>query len=243
VVAVTGRPVRWLAQVYQYLAAPIPAVCANGAVIYDPIEQTLVEHAVEPATLAEVMRRLRAADPTLTFAVEVDGGQMMRREADYPIQAEGELEDVRTVATEQLWAEPATKLLARAPYGTRDPDELADSVAAVVGDLVATTHSSRSGLVEMSAAGVSKASGLAEFAAARGIAAADVLAFGDMPNDVPMLVWAGFSVAVAGAHPAARAVADAITGGNDDDGVAAFLEGLLDDKVRAVNCGEADQRR
>ena len=36
VVVVTGRPLRWLAQLYDQLPAPLPAVCANGAVIYDP---------------------------------------------------------------------------------------------------------------------------------------------------------------------------------------------------------------
>jgi hydroxymethylpyrimidine pyrophosphatase-like HAD family hydrolase len=51
-----------------------------------------------------------------------------------------------------------------------------------------------------------------------------VLAFGDMPNDVPMMTWAGRSVAMANAHPAVREVADEVTLSNDEDGVAAYLE-------------------
>ncbi len=91
------------------------------------------------------------------------------------------------------------------------------------------THSSSSGVVEMSAAGVTKAAGLA-WVAATGSASrrGDVIAFGDMPNDLPMLAWAGRGVAMANGHPAVLAAADEVTAlTNDDDGVAAYLESLL----------------
>ena len=84
-----------------------------------------------------------------------------------------------------------------------------------------------SGLVEISARGVTKATGLAALAGRLGIPAGDVLAFGDMPNDVTMLHWAGTAVVVANAHPAAREAADAVTLSNVDDGVAEYLERLL----------------
>jgi hypothetical protein len=45
-----------------------------------------------------------------------------------------------------------------------------------------------------------------------------------MPNDLPMLVWAGHSVAVANAHPEVIGAADEVTASNDDDGVAEVLE-------------------
>ena len=79
----------------------------------------------------------------------------------------------------------------------------------------------------MSARGVSKASTLAELCARRGIAPADVVAFGDMPNDLPMLRWAGRSYAVANAHPDVLAAVDATTASNDDDGVARVIEELF----------------
>ncbi len=60
-----------------------------------------------------------------------------------------------------------------------------------------------------------------------GIAAAEVVAIGDMPNDVPMLRWAGRSYAVANAHPAAQAAADEVVASNDEDAVAILLESLL----------------
>ena len=53
----------------------------------------------------------------------------------------------------------------------------------------------------VSGPGVSKASMLARCCARLGIDAADVAAFGDMPNDVAMLSWAGLPHVVANAHP------------------------------------------
>jgi Cof subfamily protein (haloacid dehalogenase superfamily) len=225
VVLVTGRPVRWLAVVYDQLVDPLPAICANGAVRYDPATDTLTEQPIAVGTVREVYRRLRAAEPDLTFAVELDGGRAMFHEHTYPVRQDNR-SDVFAVDPAQLFERPVTKLLARAPHNTRDPDELAATVSSIVGELVLATHSSTSGLVEMSAAGISKASALASYAGELDIGASDVLAFGDMPNDIPMLAWAGHSVAVAGAHPEVRAIADEITGSNDDDGVADYLETL-----------------
>ena len=78
----------------------------------------------------------------------------------------------------------------------------------------------------MTAVGVNKAAGLADVADEHGIDAADVIAFGDFLNDVPMLAWAGRGVAVANAHPEVLAIADEVTASNDDDGVAIVLESL-----------------
>lgn len=87
--------------------------------------------------------------------------------------------------------------------------------------------SSSGGMVELAPRGATKATGLAFVADALGIDAGDVLVFGDMPNDVPMFAWAGHGVAVAGAHPEVLAIADEVTGGADEDGVADYLERLL----------------
>ena len=80
----------------------------------------------------------------------------------------------------------------------------------------------------MGALGVSKATTLARFAGELGVAAADVVAFGDMPNDLPMLAWAGTSYAVANAHPLVLEAVDRTTAGNDDDGVAQVLDELFE---------------
>jgi hydroxymethylpyrimidine pyrophosphatase-like HAD family hydrolase len=81
-------------------------------------------------------------------------------------------------------------------------------------------------MLEISAAGVTKASTLASLCAERDRSAADVVAFGDMPNDLPMLRWAGTSYAVANAHESVLAAADHVAPRNVDDGVAVTLAGL-----------------
>ncbi|WFE32839.1 HAD family hydrolase [Micromonospora sp. WMMD975] len=224
VVLVTGRPIRWLQLVYDQLPEPLPAICANGAVVYDPVtDEVLRADPLAPELLAEVARRLRAEVPGVSFAVEIVDSRQMRHEAHYPLRWDADADAIRAVESpEELLAAPAVKLLARA--GEQDPDVFVRVVAGALEGLAEATHSSYSGLIEISAAGVTKAAGLAWYAARLGVDERDVLAFGDMPNDVPMLTWAGRAVAVANAHPAVREIADEVTGANTSDGVAAYLE-------------------
>jgi Cof subfamily protein (haloacid dehalogenase superfamily) len=223
VVLVTGRPLRWLRKAYDELAAEYPTICANGAVTYDPeTDAVLASHPLAPPVLAEVCTDLATAVPGIAFAAEIDNGRRMVHEPGYQVRFESA---THPVPLAELVARPAVKLLGR---DDRDPDELAALARAAVGDKVEATHSSTTGLIEMSAPGVTKAAALASFAARLDIPAAEVLAFGDMPNDVTMLGWAGRSVAVANAHPEARAAAGETTLSNLDDGVAVYLERLLD---------------
>jgi Cof subfamily protein (haloacid dehalogenase superfamily) len=222
-VLVTGRPVRWLRQLYDQMVEPLPAVCANGAVVYDPDTDEILRAA--PLTvdlLVDVTERLRAAVPDIALAVEVEDGRSFWYEEKWPLHWDGEHKAVRVLATpEELTSAPAVKLLARsASYG---PDDFAALVSTTLGELAEATHSSTSALVEISAAGVTKAAGLAWLCERDGYTAADVVAFGDMPNDLPLLAWAGRSVAMANAHPAVREIADEVTLSNDEDGVAAWL--------------------
>jgi hypothetical protein len=121
------------------------------------------------------------------------------------------------------------QLMVRHPW--LSGDELVAHARELVSDLAELSHSSTADtLLEIGAAGVSKASGLALLCRRRGVDRADVLAFGDMPNDLAMLEWAGHSVAVANAHPDVIAIADEVTGSNDEGGVAAVLERVLADR-------------
>ena len=70
---------------------------------------------------------------------------------------------------------------------------------------------------------------LARLASCWGVAADQVVAFGDMPNDGALLGWAGTGVAMGNAHPDLMAIADRVTAGNDQDGVARVLEQLFAD--------------
>jgi hydroxymethylpyrimidine pyrophosphatase-like HAD family hydrolase len=172
----------------------------------------------------DVARRLRAALPDVHFAVEVVGG--FAREDGYLARWDvGLAKEIGDV--EVIYDEPALKLLVR--HEAMGPDELLAAARAVAGDLVEMTHSSdgERGLLEISAAGVSKASALARFCAARGIDAADVVAFGDMPNDLPLLAWAGLAYAVSSGHPDVLAAVPRVVDPPEQHGVARELERLF----------------
>jgi Cof subfamily protein (haloacid dehalogenase superfamily) len=222
VVIVTGRPPRWLHGIGEETGHHGLAICANGALVYDLHSELVVEsHPLQVADARRLVDELRAAIPGLAFGVEsVEVGF-----AHEPAYQPRWTTDANTVVAEieTLLSEPVAKLLGR--HEGLGSDELLARARDAVGDQLATlTHSSRDGLLEISAAGISKASTLESVCAARGYGATDAIAFGDMPNDLPMLAWAGHSVAVANAHPEVLSAADEVTASNDDDGVAQVLE-------------------
>jgi Cof subfamily protein (haloacid dehalogenase superfamily) len=224
-VLVTGRPPRWMPPVVEQTGHTGLALCANGAVVYDlAAERVVQEHLIDPEVGAKAVAAIRAAIPDAVFAVERSGARGLGREEAYglPYASKGE---VLVAEVDELMADPVTKLLAR--HDDMDPDEMLARVREVVGDLVEVTHSSTRGLMEISASGVSKAVALSRLADELGVPAEEVVAFGDMPNDLPMLGWAGHAVAVANAHPEVLAAADEVTASNDDDGVAQVIERLL----------------
>lgn len=220
----TARPPRWMRPLAEATGHRGVAICANGAVVWDLHTESVLEaRPLMPDAAGHVVRLLKAALPGGAWAVERTGG--FAREPGYtprwPVP-----EDTIVDAVEALVTEPAVKLMIR--HERFKADALLEVARKLVGHLAELTHSnSADSLLEISAAGVSKASALARICDQRGIARKDVIAFGDMPNDLPMLEWAGHGVAVANAHPEVLAAADELTLDNDDAGVARVLERLL----------------
>lgn len=219
VVFVTARPPRWLDELADAVGGHGVALCGNGAFVLDVARREVVRaHPFAPTELRELLADLRAAVPGIGFAVECADG--MRRDEHF-------LDAHRDDAVgDDLEAVGAGKLLARAD--DVEHDVFLDLVSQVVGERAELGFSGARGLAELTPRGVTKASGLRDWCAEQGIAAHDVWACGDMPNDLPMLAWAGRALAVANAHPEVLAAADEVIGGNDDDGVAAVLEGLVE---------------
>ncbi|MGP3960876.1 HAD family hydrolase [Nonomuraea sp. 3N208] len=222
-VFVTGRPPRWMREVANAVRHRGLAICANGALIYDLHTERIVEsHLITADVLEEVVAQLRANVSDLVFSVEYEVG--FAHESDFLL---GGLDRTGAAAmcVDSVTSRPCAKLLALHPH--MGPDELQALVHELVGHLVTATHSSGRGLIEMSAQGVTKATALAALAAQHEIKPSQAVAFGDMPNDLPMLSWAGTSYAVANAHPDVIAAVDHVTAANDDDGVAQVLEKLF----------------
>jgi Cof subfamily protein (haloacid dehalogenase superfamily) len=223
-VLVSGRPPRWMGTVAQAVGHRGVAICANGAIVYDlHTEQVIDTHPIPVDAMRAAVERLIEALPGLGFAVEHGEGIIFSREYELAHWDAGAAQ--QPVELDEMLSRPAAKLLARHPE--LDADALLAEAADLVSDVVLPTHSNGRRLIEMSARGVSKASALAELCAQQGIDAADVVAFGDMPNDLPMLLWAGRSYAVANAHPDVLAAVEHKVASNDDDGVARTIEELF----------------
>jgi Cof subfamily protein (haloacid dehalogenase superfamily) len=227
-VLATGRPPRWIRPVVDQLGFAPMAVCANGAVIYDPATDRVLSArtlAVDLlAALAEIAIRVI---PGAGLAVERIGNSAHDTATPQFVSSPGYEHawlnpDNTEVSIEDLLSAPAIKLLIR-KTGARSA-EMAAELAKHVGLEGDITYSTNNGLIEILPLGISKATGVAEVAGPLGIADADTVAFGDMPNDVPMLLWAGLGVAMGNAHPEALAAADEVTSSNSEDGVARVLE-------------------
>lgn len=242
VIFATGRPLRWLDPVLGHLDRDIPAaaglegalaIASNGAMIYDLVRREVLESELISAEEAvAAITELRAAIPGVVFGL--DSGHQAGYEPGYRavrgISWDIDADPYARVADldELLDSAPFGKLLVLHPDS--DPDRLTGQVREVLGDRLAATHSSPTrALVEVSAPGVSKAAALSRLCAARGIAAAEVAAFGDMPNDLEMLSWAGMPHVMAEAHPDLLALGVPVIGSNADSAVGATIERWLAD--------------
>lgn len=227
-VLATGRPPRWIDPVVEGLGYAPLCVCGNGAVVYDSAsDRILYSNSLDVASLAWIAELAERVLPGCGLAAERVGASA--HDAATPqFVSSPEYEhawlnpDDTQVARAEVFAAQAIKMLIRLPGATS-----ADMRAALAPHLdgrADITYSTNNGLIELSAPGVTKASGLAIVAERLGVEHRAMVAFGDMPNDVPMLLLAGHGVAMANGHPEARAAADEVTAANSADGVAQILE-------------------
>ncbi|UFR07255.1 Cof-type HAD-IIB family hydrolase [Streptomyces sp. Go40/10] len=221
---VTGRPA---AACKQYLAAlgyRGLAVCGQGAQLYDAgADRLLTSASLDTGLARRVVARVEAAlgplelgvvtaPPESRFKVTPRFGERVRHGWDV------------TTDRRLLWTDPIDKLVLH--HTSVPEDEVEATARELCGDEVTVVHSVQ-GMVEVLPAGTTKAAGVERAARLLGFDAAETIAFGDMPNDIPLLAWAGHGVAVGNAHPALRAMADEIAPGNEEDGVAVVLERLF----------------
>lgn len=224
----TGRPPRWIQPVVDGLGFAPMSVCANGAVLYDPATDRILSartlSADVLATLAEIATRVI---PGAGLAVERVGRSAHDAATPQFVSSPGYEHawlnpDNTEVSLDEVLSAPAVKLLIR-KAGARSAD-MAAELAKHIGTEGDLTYSTNNGLIEVVPLGISKATGVEEVATPLGIGAGQIVTFGDMPNDVPMLRWAGLGVAMGNAHPEAVAAADEVTARNSEDGLAQVLE-------------------
>lgn len=233
-VIATGRPPRWIPPVIELVGERGLVVCANGGSIYDPARhELLVRNDLDPQVVAEILDDVQQAYPDALFGVEqgfrfaVD--ELVRqRPEDQARMDSWQDPDLRVVPIRSVLDEGVTKLIIRLPHPAAAGT--ADAVQAVIGDRAKVTHSTYESFLEVSRPDVTKAATVERLLLESGVAPGEVVAFGDMPNDLELIAWAGLGVAVGNAHPALKAAADEVTATNDDDGVALVIERILSER-------------
>lgn len=228
IVFVTGRPPRWLFPLEEQLGHAGTVICSNGAVVYDLADHTVkLSHAVPADVVLEARDIIASLAPRASFAAETVEG--FHLEPGFLEPGAGLLEEVVPMPlAESLQGNKAGVVKFLAKESDSSPDDFLSRIKPAVDHLLSVTHSApKVALLEMALPHVNKAATLSEYAATLGIEAVDVVAFGDMPNDIQMLRWAGHGYAMASGHPAALAAANLQAPAFEDDGVARILEQLL----------------
>lgn len=223
----TGRPSRWLGDLgFLRVGHPL-AITSNGGAVVDLVEnRVLRDFPCDPDAIRSVVADIRSTVPGAGFILEY--GSWCAAEPGVPRSdfieesiEHGEVDDMLRRDSR------VHKLLVRTTE--LDTEQLFHAVQPLLGDRLTATYSylSPTGVLEMSAPNVSKATTLALLCDEWGIDAADVVAFGDMPNDLDMLTWAGRGYAMPGAHPLLTGPSIEKVDGDQADAVGRIVESLL----------------
>jgi hydroxymethylpyrimidine pyrophosphatase-like HAD family hydrolase len=219
------------------------AICCGGSLgwLPDPDRLQCQDDIGQPA-VRDVIRAAEASLESVGIA-GYDGHQWMMS-AEYPaIRGFRPRGASRFATLEEIAAGPLCAMALVHPH--LHPEQMTARLMAAGLD-PATAHFTYAAdrLLDITPAGVDKGSGLRKALNHLGIAASGVVAFGDMPNDLPMFDLAGCSVAVANAHPSVLASASMVTDAVDDDGVPHALErDGLSRRPRQIQARSADTER
>ncbi|MGM1018669.1 MAG: HAD family hydrolase [Actinomycetota bacterium] len=230
VVPVTARQPIGLQQIAAGAGFQDWAICGNGAfAIHLGTRELLYQRAVAVEAQRALATALVARISGLLFASVRDAGETFVAQHGYAeiarlIDHKRPPESMGGVTRDEVLAEPSLKLVIRHPELT--PGEILTHIAQL--DLPGF-ESTLSGapFVEVMDAGVTKAWGLEQLCGHLGIGAHEVIAFGDAPNDLEMLRWAGRGIAMGNADTLVQDAADEVGPPHTDDGVARVIERLL----------------
>lgn len=233
VVFATGRPPTWMAPIVDLGLADAQVIGCNGAIRYDAATGEVAELLdIAPALIATLGEHVRERLPGALLGLQRQHSfgyepGYLESEPPFPGYFSAPLPAM-------LDGEPVLKVLVQTFRSTLD--EVVTTLAEVAGDdltLTWSTHGRHVGdrvLVEVGARGVDKAGMLARYCADLGVEAADVAAFGDMPNDRGMLEWSGHAYVMPPRHPLLDGIGRTTTHDNADDGVGRTILRWLGDE-------------
>ena len=229
VVLVTGRMFQAVRRYALQAGIDDPVVCYQGAVVAEPESGNWLRHVPIPLDLArEAIAALHDEGFGMNcyvndelYVAEITPGA--RQYADF------QFIELHVVGDVLAWLrEPPTKLVV-----IDDPvvlDGLEERMKARLGDRMYISKSLPY-FLEFASPNVTKAAGLDFLSEHLGFSAERTIAFGDGENDIELVEWAGYGVAVENAHERVKAVADFVCPSVDDQGVAQVLEAYLDSRA------------
>lgn len=204
------------------------AVCCTGAIGFDPHNEALLwKHQLPRATMADLVHRMCARQSGVELSAY--NGEMWLMTSGYQaIRGNSPRGPIAIVSMAEIARVDACTVAACHPQ--LDAPALFAAMGAVLAEAEVNLTYAGTRVVDLTPTGVDKASGVATALATLGIPAERVIAFGDMPNDIPMFAKVGHSVAMGQAAEEVRAAATETTASVDEDGFARCLRnrGVID---------------
>jgi Cof subfamily protein (haloacid dehalogenase superfamily) len=227
VIVVTGRMVKSVRRALAPAGVEAPVIAYQGAVVADE-EGRWLRHEPIPLQLArEILIAL--GEEGYSPNVYVDDELYVASETK-EAHAYASLNDIDFHVVGDLLAwltKPPTKLVCVGEPAALD--ELEPRMKARFGER-AFVAKSLPHFLEFAQAGVTKGAGMDFLAEHLGFTKEQTIAFGDGENDIELVEWPAYGIAVANAHERVKALARWICPAAEDEGVAQVLEALLDSK-------------
>ena len=202
------------------------AICDNGAITYDIGRDHVIGcQLIEAQLVGELTEEFSKRAPDIHLGVS------RITPHNRAMFSDPKLLDYHSFGQEALdpkhfGDEPAGKLFAL--HRGMDSMQIAREFADLTDGRVTVSWSANSsGLIEITADGVTKESGVAALARRWRIDAIDVVAIGDGNNDLELLAWAGTAIVPENGSDSAKVLADEVVGPIHEDGTAIYLENLL----------------
>ena len=227
-VIATGRPWPQTQPLTRRARGVSYAVCLNGAVVMDARAcEQVADRSMAHVEAIEAGRLARKLLPEVRLGLDMADGRHLWEHnfaPDMPVGLADKLQIERVEDAITAVDGPVLTWLVETPGVA-----MMTAVRELAPEMPRGTEIRPSGLdlAEIAAAGVNKSTGLEIVCQRYGIAAAEVIAFGDGLNDIDMLRWAGCSVAMSNAPTQVRATADLVAPSNEADGVAVVVESML----------------
>jgi Cof subfamily protein (haloacid dehalogenase superfamily) len=232
----TGRSEVGAIPVLDELGFDTPAIVFNGAGLYCPVEQRLLEERVLSDRIVERTLSYAAENDLLPVVVRAGAKYALAPRNDFEERALRYFHDLAVVDSDGLPRENAIRvtLFSESHDGS---GSLAAEVEAAAARPIYVTHFPLNVLADHRASPLlvadvhppcrGKAEGLRVLEERYGIPPARVVAVGDATNDIPMLADAGLGVVMENAMGEAFAFADRVIGSNNTDAIAHLIDELF----------------